>query len=198
MKTVTCTTAMWKALRPASSVVACAGTRRQGLTLVEAMCVIALLALLVGLVVPNVMDSIEGARVDGDVAEFARMLRRATEQAIFRNRNYVVLIEVTDGYYTIYEANSDGVIADDAEPLLERQVLDRVYIDEIEHEDGSHQYGSELRLHATPQGWKNSVLMVLLDPEERIRFLRCDRLTRRVVVSRQPLDMLQALSDVAI
>jgi hypothetical protein len=149
-------------------------------------------------VILNVIPSIERSRVDADVAEFARTLRRATEQAIFRNRNYVVLIDVTDGYYTIYEADSEGVISDDAEPLLERKSLDRVYIEEIEHQDGSHQYGSEVELHATPQGWKNSILMVLLDPEERIRFLRCDRMTGRVAVSRLPLELLPALSDVAI
>ncbi|MHA1565366.1 MAG: hypothetical protein ACTSX7_08655 [Alphaproteobacteria bacterium] len=170
----------------------------RGHTLVEALCAIALLALFTGFIGPNVLDSIERARVDEDVADFARTLRRATEQAVFRNRNYVILIEVIDGYYTIYEADSEGVIAEDAEPLLERSVLDRVYIDEIEHEDGSHQYGSELVLHATPEGWKSSVLLVLLDPDERIRFLRCDRLTSRVAVSRQPLFMLPAKSDVAL
>jgi len=170
----------------------------RGHTLVEVLCAIALLALFTSLIIVNVMGSIEQSRVDEDVGDFARTLRRATEQAVFRNRHYVILIEVIDGYYTIYEADSEGVISDDAEPLLEPGVLDRVYIDEIEHEDGSHQYGSELLLYATPEGWKSSVLMVLLDPEERVRFLRCDRLTSRVVTSRQPLVMLPALSDVAI
>ena len=159
---------------------------------------LALMSLLAAFTMVNVIDNIERARVDEDIADFARAMRIAAQQAIFHNRNYVILIEVTDGYYTIYESDNEGVIADDAEPLLEAAVLDRVYIDEIEHEDGSHQYGNELMLHATPQGWKSSVMLLLLDPDERIRFLRCDRLTTRVVVSRQPLTMLAARSDVSI
>ena len=159
---------------------------------------IAILALFAGLVMVNIVDAVDRARIDEDVADFARTLRLAAEQAIFRNRNYVILVEVTDGYYTIYEADSEGVILEDAEPLIETAVLDRVYIDEIEHEDGSHQYGNELHLHATPHGWKFSVSMILLDPDERSRFMRCDRLTTRVVVSRNFLPIRAALKDVSI
>ena len=172
--------------------------RTAGHTLVEALLVLVLLSLFAAFIIVNIIDNIERARVDEDVADFARTMRIAAQQAIFHNRNYVILIEVTDGYYTIYESDNEGVIAEDTEPLLDTAVLDRVYIDEIEHEDGSHQYGNELILHATPQGWKSSVMMILLDPEERIKFLRCDRLTTKVVVSSQPLTMLAARSDVSI
>ena len=159
---------------------------------------LALMSLLAAFTMVNVIDNIERARVDEDIADFARAMRIAAQQAIFHNRNYVILIEVTDGYYTIYEADNQGLIDEDAQPLLDTAVLDRVYIEEIEYEDGSHQYGNELILHATPQGWKSSVMMILLDPEERIKFLRCDRLTTKVVVSSQPLTMLAARSDVSI
>jgi type II secretory pathway pseudopilin PulG len=159
-----------------------------GLTLIEMVVVMLIMSLMVGMVIIDVVSAFRRGRLDEDVARFSETLTLAAEQAIFNRKNYLVVIEVMDGYYTVYEELGDGQY-DELDPLLETEVLNWCYIETIEYEDGSRQYSGEVTLRATPTGWENSVLFSFLDDEnDRQRFLRCDQMTARNVVSNRPLD----------
>ena len=156
-----------------------------------------LLALAMSIVALDLFGMIGRSVFDKDVGRFARTLRVTAEQAIFRGETLAVVIDVRDGYYTVYEANSEDRY-DDLEPLIDRKGLDECYIETIEFADGSHQFSGELILHATAEGWESSWLFELIDLDERLRWLRCDGFTPRVVVDNQPLEMLEAHSELSM
>lgn len=169
-----------------------------GFTLIEMIVVMLIFTLMVSLVAMDVVGVFRRGQLDEDVARFSRTLTLAAEQAIFNRKNYLVVIEVMDGYYTVYEDLGDGQF-DEFDPLLDRESLDWCYLETIEYEDGSQQYSGEVILRATPAGWEHSVLFSLIDDEnDRQRFLRCDRLTPRNAVSNQPLDFLWAQETVSM
>ena len=172
--------------------------RRGGHTLVEAVFAVVVLAIIIGIVAVNLPGIVQSAKFDRDVGQFSRTLRLAAEQAIFRNERLAIVIDVYDGYYTVYEANEDDVYNEQVEPFIERQGLDFCYIDDIEFEDGSHQYSGELILYATPQGFAAPILMTLIDLEEQYRFLSCRRLTTHVQVSKQPLELPEAKAELSM
>ena len=169
-----------------------------GQTLLEAVLVLALLALILGLVALNLFGMIGRSVFDEDVGRFARTLRLTCEQAMRRRQQLAVVIDVTDGYYTVYEANSQDRYTDELEPLIEQQGLDECYIDSVELSDGGQQFSGELILHATPQGWQESWLFSFIDLNEQLRWLRCDRRTMRVMVDNQPLVLPEALREVSM
>jgi hypothetical protein len=157
-----------------------------------------IIAALMTLVSVNIVGIVQRTRLDEDVSRFAHTLRTAAEQAVFLGRDIEIYLEVTDGYYTVYDTK-ESETGEEQIVLIDTRGLDRSYIDVIEYEDGSRQYSGELILKATPEGWSGTVLFNLLDDrDEHERFLRCDRLTTRVLVSSQPLDFPEPLSDLSL
>ena len=165
----------------------------RGYTLLETVVVLTLLALLISLVAASVFGGLKRSRLDSDVAQFARTMRLAAEQAVLTGETFAVAIEIYDGYYEIYEDNDENVNGanGDIEPLIERQSLDRCWIDEIEFEDGSRVYSGEVVFRATPEGWKDSLIFRIKDRDDRWRYIRCDKFTTNVTVARKPLELLQ-------
>ncbi|MBN2377858.1 MAG: type II secretion system protein [Sedimentisphaerales bacterium] len=168
-----------------------------GMTLFEAVVVLALLGMMFSLVGLNIFGRIKQTRMNEDVSRFARTLRTAAREAVIRQKDLLVVVEVYDGYYSVYVDDPEEPYSEVSEPLLEPEQLSFCWIDEIEFEDGSRQYSGQLRLRATPQGWSGTRLMKLVyekrGSELRMeRYLRCDRFTTKVTVSRQPISMPQA------
>lgn len=169
-----------------------------GFTLIEAVVVLLIVSLMISLVMMDVVGVFRRQELKEDIGRFSQTLSIAAEQAVFSRTTYLVVIEVMDGYYTVYEDLGDGRY-DEFEPLLETDSLNRFYIETIEFEDGSKQYSGEVILRATAQGWESSVLFSLLDDEnDRQSYLRCDRLTTRNVVSNLPLDFFWPLEEVSM
>ena len=171
---------------------------RSGFTFVEAIMAGAILLLLVAFFSVNLIDRIPEAKLDRDVAQFVNILRGAVQEAILRQENLVVVIEIHDGYYTVYQESEPGEYDEDAEPLFEREQLRRCWIDEVEHENGEHQYSGMVIFKATPQGWSGSVLFNLLDKDDRERFVRIDRYTTRVIMDEKPLELLEAKNTITM
>ena len=144
------------------------------------------------------MGMIQRTQLDDDVGCFARSMRTAAEQAAITGRTLAVVIEVTDGFYTVYEANSDNDYGEDANMILERQSLDRCYIDEIDFEDGTHQYSGELILQVTSQGWTAGVVLNLIDLHEHRRYVRFERQRPRVTVAHEMLYLPEPRSEVSM
>ena len=172
--------------------------RSDGVSLVETVVVLVILLLLVTMISPSVLGMGERAELDEDLKRFGRTLRLTAEEAVKTGKTLAVVIDVMDGYYTVYEANDDNRYNGDQEAVIETSSLDKCWIDEIIFEDGSHQYSGELFLRATPHGWGGSVLLNIIDKDDRARFVRCDRATTRVLVKRQPLGMLEAREEVSM
>jgi len=144
---------------------------------------------------------IRRARLDEDVARFARTLRLTAQEAIVRGQELIVQIDITDGYYTVYETDKK-VALEDREPLISGGSLDRYFIEKIEFEDGKLQFSGDLILRATPEGWSQSVAFNLKEgvygAVPRKHFMRCDRLTARVVSSKEPLELLGSRTRVSM
>jgi len=168
--------------------------------LIELMLAMTLVAFLSGLAFVNVNETVRRARLDNDVGRFTRTLRTAADYAAYSGKTVAVVLDVTDGYYTVYEANAKDSYDDmDIEPIMEQQALDWCYIEEVELEDGSKQYSGEIILHVTPRGWGASVLFYLLDDRNNLhRFVRCDRFTPRVVQSRTPVYLLETHEELSL
>ena len=172
---------------------------RRGHTFLEAMIAVAIVALVMGIVSVNLFGMMERSRLNKDVGDFARTLRLTAEQAITRGQKLAVVIDVIDGYYSVYEANEENIYdADEIEPLIERQSLDYCYIDDIEFQDGSRQYSGELILYADRQGWTATTIFSLLGLKEQLRFIVCEQVTPRVRVSNQVPDLLLGQEDVSM
>ena len=169
----------------------------RGYTLFEAVVVMALLILMFSLVSVNIFSRIKQTRMNEDVGRFARTLRIAAREAVMRQKDLLVVVDVYDGYYSLYVDDPEEPYSEASEPLLDPEQLSFCWIDEIEFEDGSRQYSGQLRLRATPRGWSGSRLMKLVYEKRGSdlrmeRYLRCDRFTTRVTVSRKPISLPQA------
>jgi type II secretory pathway pseudopilin PulG len=169
-----------------------------GFVLMELIVVVLIMAVLIGFVSVNTVGVFNRVRLEGDLDTFRQTLRLACEQAVFSGKTYIVDIEVTDGYYTVYaEAPKEGP-NEEVEILIDEQQLKWCYIDEIEFRNGAHQYSGGVKLKATPKGWDDTLLFVLTDEFDQWRYLRCDRLTAQVTVSRQLLEMPKVFRDVSM
>ncbi len=166
--------------------------------LVELVVVALILALLIGFVSVNAVGVFQRVRLDSDLASFHQTLRLACEQAVFSGKSYVVDIEVTDGYYTVYTESDKKQRDEEVDILIDEQQLEWCYIDEVEFRGGAHQYSGRVTLKATPKGWEDTLLFVFTDEFDQLRFLRCDRFTSQVTLSSQPLEMPKIYKDVSM
>ena len=153
--------------------------------------VLAILMVMIGVISVSVFGRIRSWRLNEDVGEFAHTLRLAAEQAVFTGRPHAVVIGLWDGSYTIYQLDSERRYHDGLAPLLGTQRLERCLIEQIEFEDGSNQYSGQIVLYATAQGWSASVVFNLHEVEEnQRRYVRCDRLTTRVLFDNKSLELM--------
>ena len=74
-----------------------------GYMLIEMVLVFTIIGLLLGIGMPVASKVVRRSRLEGDVARFARTLRTAGELAVYYGRELHIVIDVTDGYYTIYD-----------------------------------------------------------------------------------------------
>lgn len=163
---------------------------RPGFVFIELVVVFAIIALMIGLVVTNTVDRVRRTRIDDDIFRFAHALRTAVAQAVLTNQEYVVVLDVTDGDYVIYQTDEKNKYDPDQEALVPPGRLEISYIEQVDFPDGTHQYSGELILIATGQGWKDSIVFNLIDDkDEQRRFLRCNRSTTIVTTARSPLEL---------
>lgn len=80
---------------------ACARTRGGGFTLLELVVVLAILVLMASLVPPLVSSAVPGAELKGAARELAAALRNARSQAITRNREVTVHLNVKTRRYRV-------------------------------------------------------------------------------------------------
>ncbi|MBN2210323.1 MAG: hypothetical protein JW709_02900 [Sedimentisphaerales bacterium] len=170
---------------------------REAYTLIEAMAVLTLMALVVGLLSVPVISRIRQAHFLDDVDRFARTLRRTAEQAVLTGQPYTIVVEVEDGYYTVYPGNDEDIYdPEESETLIDEQILDKSYIVEIETDEGDQSSLSELLLKVGPSGWRSTVTMALKDLDDRDYYIRCDRETPRVTVSMERQEIPEPMMDV--
>jgi prepilin-type N-terminal cleavage/methylation domain-containing protein len=79
----------------------CRGRLQRGLTLVEMMVTVAVLAILASVTVPSFQDMLARSRVQGVSNELATDLRFARSEALRRNTNVVLAAAAGGGAYTI-------------------------------------------------------------------------------------------------
>ena len=158
--------------------------------LVELALAVLIIALVVGLLCLNIEGILHTSRMDRDVSRFVNTLRLTVEQAIFTRSNYIVDINVMDGYYVVYPEPTDkDADFDEVEAYIPERQLLWSYLYDVAFGDGRRQYSGNLKLKATPKGWERTVLMTLHDQFDQLRYVRCDRVTAQVHKSRFPLEI---------
>ena len=87
------------------------GTKKRrdsyGLVLVEIVLVFLIISLMLGIAVPYSIKVVRKTRLDADIARFARTLRKTAELAVLYGRELDVVVDITDGYYTIYDPSRE-------------------------------------------------------------------------------------------
>ncbi len=174
-------------------------SRSGGYVLVELAVVFTIIALLIGVVVVPTIAPIRRSKINDDIAKFSQTLRLVAEEAVIQNRRFTVLIDVTDGYYNVYEekAKTDYDMYD--EPVIPQGSLDISYIEQAIFQDGELTQSGDMKLKATPAGWQQSVVFDLIDDrKEQTNFIRCDQGTTRVIVSRNKLELPPVKKDLSL
>ena len=92
---------------------ACARTRGGGFTLLELLVVLAILLLMASLVPPLVSGAVPGAELKGAARELAAALRNARSQAITRNQEVIVHLNVKTRRYRITGRKQAFTLPDD-------------------------------------------------------------------------------------
>ena len=164
----------------------------------EMIVVIAILAIMIAIASVRVFGRIKAWRLNEDVGRFTHTLNMAAEQAVFSGRTHAVVIGVYEGSYAIYPVNANNKYSDKLEPILPPQRLERCLIEKIDFENGNTQFSGEVVLYATPQGWSASILFNLRDKDYQRRYVRCDRLTTRVVYDNRTLELMKPRSSVSM
>ena len=164
----------------------------------EAIVVLAIMVIMIALVSVNVFGRIKFWRLNQDVGRFTHTLNLAAEQAVFSGRTLAVVIGVYEGSYAFYPVDINNKFTEQLEPVLPPQRLEKCLIEKIEFENGTSQFSGEVVLYATPQGWSASILFNLRDKDYRRRYIRCDRLTTRVVFDNKPLDLMKPRNVVSM
>ncbi|MBN1435763.1 MAG: prepilin-type N-terminal cleavage/methylation domain-containing protein [Sedimentisphaerales bacterium] len=175
-----------------------AGRRNGGYTLLEALLVLGIVSIVLALVLPNLFGRLRSNLFMEDSGRFVNTLRIASQEAVYRGKSIAVVIDISDGYYTVYEATMNDVYGEDVEPLIDRQSLEASYIEELEFADGSRSFSGVVILYADPQGWRDNWMFTLIDLEERRRWVRCDLMTTRVVSDNQPLEIPRSYSELSM
>ncbi len=158
---------------------------------------LSVMALLVGLLGVPIIGRIRQAHFREDVGRFARTLRRTAEHAVLAGQSYTIVVEVEDGYYTVYPGNDEDIYdPEEGETLIDEQVLDKSYIVDVETDDGDQSSLSELWIKVGPGGWRSTVTLALKDLDDRDYFIRCDRETPRVMLFMMREEIPESLTDV--
>ncbi|MCL4501187.1 MAG: GspH/FimT family protein [Deltaproteobacteria bacterium] len=85
--------------------------REGGFTLLELVAVMALLALLMGLVLPGLMRTAKKEGIRANLRQFATVLRLARSQAATSHRRVRVFLNKENGSYWLEGSNQKGVLA---------------------------------------------------------------------------------------
>ena len=161
--------------------------------------IFAILALILGFVMADVIHIIDRTKYDQDVAQFAQTLQYAAEQAAVRGTEMALALEIYEGHYTIWQANpKDEYDPEVDEPVISRRTLRESYLEEITYEDGSHQYSGDLIFRCTPRGWPSSVVFTIIDLDKRYHYVLLERFTNRVTVSPRPLEIPEPRTELSI
>jgi general secretion pathway protein H len=87
-----------------------AGGPQAGFTLLELLAVLFLMALLLGLVLPNLLHSWEGERNRATLRQLATTLRTARSEAITRGRKVRVFLNLKTGRYRMEGSGQEGAL----------------------------------------------------------------------------------------
>lgn len=93
--------------------------RQTGLTMIELMVVITIVALLAGMAAPSLVDLINSTRLSSTMSQLTNDLNRARSEAVKRNRRVLVCVRSTDttcgavtnwqnGWLVCYDEDQDG------------------------------------------------------------------------------------------
>jgi type IV fimbrial biogenesis protein FimT len=93
--------------------------RQTGLTMIELMVVVTIVAILAGMAAPSLVDMINNTRLSSTMSQLTNDLNRARSEAVKRNRRVLVCVRNTDtacgagtnwqnGWLVCYDEDQDG------------------------------------------------------------------------------------------
>lgn len=75
--------------------------KQNGFTLTELMVVVAVIAILGAIAVPNIMSSLPNYRLKSSAKDLCSNMRKARSMAVKQNRNVAILFNINGKFYTI-------------------------------------------------------------------------------------------------
>lgn len=103
--------------------------KKYGFTLVELMIVIAIMAILSAIALPNFQTFMAQRRLNGAVRQVFGDLMSARQRAITENRNIGVVFSSNNHSYTIFADTDNDGIADSGETVLQTRDIHPDYYD---------------------------------------------------------------------
>ena len=167
----------------------------KGFTLVEMLCVLAVLGLMVGLASVTLSGSIEKVKFNKEIEGFIRVLKMAHNGASESTYRYMVTVNIEDGTYQLQtlpamplEVFTDTekrteYLEEHSNIITEGVFSDRCYIDYVVFDDGTNPTDegyAEAVLYAGKNGWSNAVKIVFLDLDDNVYSLITNRLNSEV------------------
>jgi len=171
---------------------------RVGFTLVELSAVSIVFMIIVFMVGAKVVNVNRKIKLQQDLNQFAHTLSMMVEESILRGKAYVAVIDITDGYYSVYFDN-DYALNDDAETVLPEGRLREWYIENIVFDDDTKDLDGVIKLRATSTGWASGVTITFYDSlDKEVRYLQCERLTNRVSIAKRPMEFVEPQKSVSM
>ncbi|MBN1126412.1 MAG: hypothetical protein JXA82_15510 [Sedimentisphaerales bacterium] len=149
---------------------------RCGLVFIELLAVIAVLGMLTGLVMLNLMPQALQGDFNRQVQEFIGTLKMAQDAAAQSDRRYAVMLDLDQGVYMLkpfFELDSDGVPIEE-EIISTGYLTDQFRLEYVRFDDGQDTRNAETNavevyrvwLLAGRSGWQNSIQIGLLDADD--------------------------------
>jgi prepilin-type N-terminal cleavage/methylation domain-containing protein len=171
---------------------------RRGFTMVELSVVIIIFMIIIFMVGPRVITVNRKMVMQQDLNKFVHTLSMMVDESILRGKSYVIVIDIADGYYTVY-FDKEYELYEDAESVLPEGKLNEWYIENIAFDDHAKDLDGIIKLRATSTGWVNGVTITFADfLNEKLRYLQCERLTNRVGIVNHPVDLIAPQKSVSM
>ncbi|MBN1124771.1 MAG: type II secretion system protein [Sedimentisphaerales bacterium] len=148
---------------------------RNGLVFIELLAVIAVLGMLTGLALLNLMPQALQSDYDRQVQEFISTLKMAQDAAAQSDRRYAVMLDLDEGLYMLkpfFELDSDGIPIEE-EIISTGYFTDQFRLEYVRFDDGQDTRRAETNaievyrvwLLAGRSGWQNSIQIGVLDAD---------------------------------
>lgn len=169
--------------------------KNNGFTLVEMLCILAVLGLMVGIATVTLTGSIEKVKFKREIDSFIRVLKMAHHGASESTFRYLISVNIEDGTYQLQtlpvmpmevftdKEKQEEYLDEHSNIITTGKFSERCYIDYAVFDDGTNPLDegyAEAILYAGKNGWSNAIKFVILDSDDNPYSIITSRLNSEV------------------